>query len=58
MPLFAARREAAESLLTSQTHSLGEVAFLTGFSDQSAFQRAFKRWTGQTPRTYRASASA
>jgi AraC-like DNA-binding protein len=48
-----ARREAAESLLRSGTHSLAEVAFLTGFSDQSAFTRAFKRWTGRTPAAFR-----
>lgn len=44
-----ARREAAEALLRSGDHSLAEVAFLAGFSDQSAFTRAFKRWTGTTP---------
>lgn len=48
-----ARREAAESLLVSGTHGLAEVAFLTGFSDQSAFTRAFKRWSGMTPAAYR-----
>jgi AraC-like DNA-binding protein len=48
-----ARREAAESLLIDGDHALAEVAFLTGFSDQSAFQRAFKRWTGRTPATFR-----
>lgn len=48
-----ARREAAESLLRSDTHSLAEVAFLTGFSDQTAFTRAFKRWTGRTPAAFR-----
>ncbi len=47
------RREVAESLLSRTGQSLGEVAFLTGFSDQSAFQRAFKVWTGKTPLGYR-----
>ncbi|WP_414585836.1 helix-turn-helix domain-containing protein [Scytonema sp. PCC 10023] len=32
-----------------------DVAFLLGFSEPSAFHRAFKRWTGQTPRNYRLS---
>lgn len=48
-----ARRDAAESLLRAGTHNLAEVAFLTGFSDQTAFTRAFKRWTGQTPAAFR-----
>lgn len=52
-----AQREAAESLLANSGNSLAEVAFLTGFSDQSAFTRAFKAWTGQTPLAYRALAS-
>lgn len=33
--------------------SLGEVEFLLGFPNPPAFQRAFKRWTGQTPLQYR-----
>ncbi len=49
------RREAAESLLQRGTHSLTDVAFLTGFSDQAAFTRAFKRWTGRTPGQWRVS---
>ena len=47
------RREVAESLLARSAVSLAEVAYLTGFSDQSGFQRAFKSWTGQTPNGYR-----
>jgi AraC-like DNA-binding protein len=35
---------------------LQEVAFLLGFSDQSAFHRAFVRWTGKRPGQYRAGA--
>lgn len=49
----AARRELAERLLKATDYSLAEVAFLTGFSEQSAFTRAFKRWAGQTPRSFR-----
>lgn len=47
------RRDLAEGLLQDQSHSLAEIAFLTGFSEQSAFTRAFKRWVGTTPATYR-----
>lgn len=47
------RRNLAEGLLRDESHSLAEIAFLTGFSEQSAFTRAFKRWVGTTPATYR-----
>ena len=47
------RRELAERLLKQTNYSLVDVAFMTGFSEQSAFTRAFKRWAGQTPRSYR-----
>ena len=47
------RRDLAEGLLLDESHSLAEIAFLTGFSEQSAFTRAFKRWVGTTPATYR-----
>jgi AraC-like DNA-binding protein len=50
------RRDVAEALLLKTDQSLGEVAFLTGFSDQSAFQRAFKGWTGRTPLRFRQTA--
>ncbi len=47
------RRDLAEGLLRDNQHSLAEVAFLTGFSEQSSFTRAFKRWIGTTPASYR-----
>lgn len=34
--------------------SVQDTAFLLGFSDVSAFHRAFQRWTGQTPQKWRA----
>lgn len=43
------RQSVATALLTTTDHTLVDIAFLTGFSEQSAFQRAFKRWTGRTP---------
>lgn len=52
------RRELAERLLRETAYPLAEVAFLTGFSEQSAFNRAFKRWAGQTPRSFRIKALA
>lgn len=47
------RRELAEGLLRDDQHSLAEIGFLTGFSEQSSFTRAFKRWVGCTPASYR-----
>ena len=48
-----ARQELAEQLLRRTDYALVEVAFLTGFTEQSAFTRAFKRWRGQTPSRFR-----
>lgn len=48
-----ARRRLSSRLLRETDYSLGDVAFMAGFADQSAFSRAFKRWEGQTPRSYR-----
>ncbi|MGE3172498.1 MAG: AraC family transcriptional regulator [Planctomycetota bacterium] len=47
------QRTLAHNLLRQSRYSLAEVAFLTGFSEQSAFTRAFKRWSGETPKRYR-----
>ncbi len=43
----------AKDMLRNAAQSIGEIAFLTGFSEQSAFNRAFKKWTGQTPSEFR-----
>jgi len=48
-----ARKDLAQRLLTETDYSLAEIAFLTGFAEQSSFTKAFKRWAGQTPRAYR-----
>ncbi len=47
------RHISAIAHLKSQTSSVGEIAYLLGFSDLAAFSRAFKRWTGQSPRDFR-----
>jgi AraC-like DNA-binding protein len=52
------RRDLAMRLLENTKYPLAEVAFLTGFSEQSAFNRAFKRWAGQTPRSFRIKAQS
>jgi AraC-like DNA-binding protein len=47
------RRERAEAALLAPDVAIGEVSWLLGFSDQSAFARAFRRWTGQSPARWR-----
>ena len=48
------RQEIAQFYLSEQEESIAEIALLLGFSDQSAFTKAFKQWTGLTPYRYRA----
>jgi len=43
----------AREYLANPGLSIGEVAYLLGFSEPSAFTRAFRRWTGQGPRAFR-----
>ena len=43
------RYRLATRYLASRRYPLGEVASLVGFAQQSAFQRAFRTWAGQTP---------
>lgn len=47
------RYRQAERLLRNPGMSLANVAGLLGFSDQSGFQHAFKRWAGVSPGDYR-----
>ena len=47
------RRERAIHYLRQRDRSLVEVAELLGFSELSAFSRAFKRWMGKPPAQFR-----
>jgi AraC-like DNA-binding protein len=48
------RSELAQRYLLRRSLTVSEVAYLLGFIDVSAFTKAFRRWTGTTPGTYRA----
>jgi AraC-like DNA-binding protein len=47
------RKQSAEIFLADRRLSVGEVAFLLGFSEPGAFHRAFKRWHNTTPDAFR-----
>lgn len=47
------RIELAQRLMLDAKLALADIALLLGFADQSAFQRAFKRWFNLTPGEYR-----
>ncbi len=49
------RIEKAIVLLNDQKNTLAEIAYLTGFSDQSHFNRIFKKYTGKNPSEFRKS---
>lgn len=48
-----ARRRLAEAYLADPRVSIAEVAFLLGFSDQTSFNRAFRRRSGASPGVWR-----
>ena len=43
------RHKMAEQYLNGKKASVNEIAYLTGYSEPSAFSRAYKRWTGKSP---------
>jgi AraC-like DNA-binding protein len=49
------RSEFARRYLARPSLNIGEVSYLVGFSDTSAFFKAFKRWTGKKPGEWRES---
>ncbi|MEM8831111.1 MAG: AraC family transcriptional regulator [Cyanobacteria bacterium P01_G01_bin.19] len=48
-----ARQEKAKRLLINSTLSIKVISDRLGYSDERAFRRAFKRWTGHTPSEFR-----
>ena len=51
------RHQLADKYLAEHAFSLGRITYLLGYSDLSAFTRAFRRWTGRTPSEWRAELS-
>ena len=49
------RTNAAKRMLQRPSSSIQETAHAMGFASAAAFHRAFKRWTGMTPKQYRES---
>ena len=47
------RRDLACGLLQDRSSNIGDIAFFLQYSEPAAFHRAFRRWTGLTPREYR-----
>lgn len=52
------RHELALEYLAQTRYGVSDIAYLLGFAEVSAFTRAFKRWTGQTPSSWRQSLGA
>ncbi|WP_058276268.1 helix-turn-helix domain-containing protein [Ruegeria atlantica] len=53
--LDSSRRQRAVQLLVREDLNLSEIARMLGYSDPSNFGRAVRKWTGQTPKQWRAS---
>jgi len=52
--LVETRRDLAEGYINDSGIELQEVAYLLGFTEYSAFSRAFKKWAGKSPAEARA----
>ena len=49
MLLTEVRKELAQQYIQDRSKTLTEISFLLGFSEASAFSRAYKGWTGRAP---------
>ena len=47
------RKTLALKLLQENTATLSEISDIVGFTEPSAFYKAFRRWTGKRPGQYR-----
>jgi AraC-like DNA-binding protein len=56
--LDTTRRDLAFHHLANPDRQISEIAYLLGFAEAASFNRAFRRWAGQTPSEYRASLAA
>ena len=50
-------REKLAKKYLRENYTVEDITYLLGFSEPSVFQKAFKKWSGVTPRQYRATAS-
>jgi AraC-like DNA-binding protein len=50
---WGGRHDLAIRYLANPATSAGQVGFVLGFSEPSAFHRAFRRWTGKAPSAFR-----
>ena len=51
--LTEVRKELALKYIQDSQLTLTEISFMLGFSEMSAFSRAFKHWTGESPKAQR-----
>jgi AraC-like DNA-binding protein len=53
--LAAVKLDLFKQYIKDETLTLFDIALLLGYSEQSAFTRAVKRWTGDLPKSFRKS---